>query len=157
MKPRTRLALSYPKRAWMLPSSIPLSMKGTPFIFRKCHSFKMLNLSYLVVLSVAFDSLLMANTLRLVATALPKSTIQRLAQRHGDIFFRFGLVWPLTDIVGCSVLSDDESTKTGDLYIRSVCFSPDGKYLATGAEDKQIRVRHRIYSFKRALWRRFGT
>jgi hypothetical protein len=29
----------------------------------------------------------------------------------------------------------------GDLYIRSVCFSPDGQYLATGAEDKIIRVR----------------
>jgi len=26
------------------------------------------------------------------------------------------------------------------LYIRSVCFSPDGKLLATGAEDKQIRI-----------------
>ena len=39
-----------------------------------------------------------------------------------------------------SVLVDEDSTKTGDLYIRSVCFSPDGKYLATGAEDKQIRV-----------------
>ncbi|KAK7680213.1 hypothetical protein QCA50_016722 [Cerrena zonata] len=38
------------------------------------------------------------------------------------------------------VLSDEDSTKTGDLYIRSVCFSPDGKYLATGAEDKQIRI-----------------
>ncbi len=28
----------------------------------------------------------------------------------------------------------------GDLYIRSVRFSPDGKYLATGAEDRKIRV-----------------
>ncbi|KAM9939599.1 hypothetical protein OXX80_000920 [Metschnikowia pulcherrima] len=28
----------------------------------------------------------------------------------------------------------------GDLYIRSVCFSPDGKLLATGAEDKLIRI-----------------
>lgn len=28
----------------------------------------------------------------------------------------------------------------GDLYIRSVCFSPDGKFLATGAEDKLIRI-----------------
>ena len=41
-----------------------------------------------------------------------------------------------------STLADEAATKTGDLYIRSVCFSPDGKYLATGAEDKQIRVRN---------------
>ena len=27
-----------------------------------------------------------------------------------------------------------------DLYIRSVCFSPDGKFLATGAEDRLIRI-----------------
>lgn len=40
-----------------------------------------------------------------------------------------------------SVLVDEDASKTGDLYIRSVCFSPDGKFLATGAEDKQIRVR----------------
>jgi glucose repression regulatory protein TUP1 len=39
-----------------------------------------------------------------------------------------------------SVLIDDKANKYGDLYIRSVCFSPDGKYLATGAEDRQIRV-----------------
>ena len=39
-----------------------------------------------------------------------------------------------------SVLADESAGKSGDLYIRSVCFSPDGKYLATGAEDKQIRV-----------------
>ncbi|KAI9491939.1 WD40-repeat-containing domain protein [Zychaea mexicana] len=38
------------------------------------------------------------------------------------------------------VLQDDGVQKDGDLYIRSVCFSPDGKYLATGAEDKQIRI-----------------
>ncbi|KAH3664098.1 hypothetical protein OGAPHI_004812 [Ogataea philodendri] len=45
-------------------------------------------------------------------------------------------------------LSDESSassngsydTDTGDLYIRSVCFSPDGKFLATGAEDKIIRI-----------------
>ncbi|CAB4476076.1 unnamed protein product [Rhizophagus irregularis] len=38
------------------------------------------------------------------------------------------------------VLDDTSVDKTGDLYIRSVCFSPDGKHLATGAEDKQIRI-----------------
>lgn len=32
------------------------------------------------------------------------------------------------------------SNANGDLYIRSVCFSPDGKLLATGAEDKLIRI-----------------
>ena len=41
-------------------------------------------------------------------------------------------------------LQDESVDKEGDLYIRSVCFSPDGKYLATGAEDKQIRVRKDI-------------
>ncbi|KAF9949775.1 general transcription repressor [Modicella reniformis] len=34
----------------------------------------------------------------------------------------------------------DDAAGKEDLYIRSVCFSPDGKYLATGAEDKQIRI-----------------
>ncbi|CCH61957.1 hypothetical protein TBLA_0F04240 [Henningerozyma blattae CBS 6284] len=30
--------------------------------------------------------------------------------------------------------------ESSDLYIRSVCFSPDGKFLAAGAEDKLIRI-----------------
>lgn len=37
-------------------------------------------------------------------------------------------------------LQDGSLPEDGDLYIRSVCFSPDGTYLATGAEDKVIRV-----------------
>lgn len=38
------------------------------------------------------------------------------------------------------VLVDDAASTAGDLYIRSICFSPDSKYLATGAEDRQIRI-----------------
>ena len=37
-------------------------------------------------------------------------------------------------------LQDHNTAQDGDLYIRSVCFSPNGQYLATGAEDKIIRV-----------------
>ncbi|KAK8213225.1 general transcription repressor [Zalaria obscura] len=39
-----------------------------------------------------------------------------------------------------SHLQDNSLSPDGDLYIRSVCFSPDGAYLATGAEDKIIRI-----------------
>lgn len=39
-----------------------------------------------------------------------------------------------------AVLQDESIKIEGDLYIRSVCFSPDGNYLATGAEDMQIRI-----------------
>jgi len=34
----------------------------------------------------------------------------------------------------------EDAAKDGDLYIRSVCFSPDNKYLAAGAEDKTVKV-----------------
>lgn len=37
-------------------------------------------------------------------------------------------------------LQDSSVGEDQDLYIRSVCFSPDSKYLATGAEDHQIRL-----------------
>lgn len=46
-----------------------------------------------------------------------------------------------------SVLNDDTASPVGDLYIRSVCFSPDGKLLATGAEDKTIRVSVYLYYY----------
>ncbi|KAF9528664.1 chromatin associated protein [Crepidotus variabilis] len=38
------------------------------------------------------------------------------------------------------ILVDETVSEAGDLYIRSVCFSPNGKYLATGGEDNQIRI-----------------
>ena len=34
----------------------------------------------------------------------------------------------------------DDQNADGDLYIRSVCFSPDGKHLVTGAEDKTVKI-----------------
>jgi glucose repression regulatory protein TUP1 len=40
----------------------------------------------------------------------------------------------------CELQDDAVENKDGDLYIRSVCFSPDGLLLATGAEDRRIRV-----------------
>ena len=44
------------------------------------------------------------------------------------------------EILQSSVVEDENAPKAGDLYIRSVRFSPDGKLLATGAEDRKIRV-----------------
>lgn len=44
-------------------------------------------------------------------------------------------------------LQDESVDKDGDLYIRSVCFSPDGSFLATGAEDKQIRASSALPDF----------
>ena len=40
-----------------------------------------------------------------------------------------------------STLNDETASQAGDLYIRDVCFSPDGKYIATAAEDRFVRVR----------------
>jgi glucose repression regulatory protein TUP1 len=34
----------------------------------------------------------------------------------------------------------EDPLKDGDLYIRSVCFSPDNKFLAAGAEDKTVKL-----------------
>ncbi|KAL1921532.1 uncharacterized protein VTP21DRAFT_11248 [Calcarisporiella thermophila] len=40
-----------------------------------------------------------------------------------------------------TMLIDENIARDGsDLYIRSVCFSPNDQFLATGAEDRQIRI-----------------
>lgn len=44
-----------------------------------------------------------------------------------------------TDVLR-STLVNEQVQKDTDLYIRSLCFSPDAKYIATGAEDHVIRV-----------------
>ncbi|KAI8376477.1 WD40-repeat-containing domain protein [Radiomyces spectabilis] len=49
-------------------------------------------------------------------------------------------VYDTVTAVRVAVLQDENAGRDGDLYIRSVSFSPDGKHLATGAEDKQIRI-----------------
>ncbi|OMJ18011.1 Transcriptional repressor tup12 [Smittium culicis] len=49
-------------------------------------------------------------------------------------------IWDVETGQIISVLIDKSVTKTEDLYIRAVCFSPDDKYLVTGAEDNNIRV-----------------
>ncbi|CCC70059.1 hypothetical protein NCAS_0D04780 [Naumovozyma castellii] len=45
-----------------------------------------------------------------------------------------------TAIVTTTTENNETVTTTADLYIRSICFSPDGEFLATGAEDKLIRI-----------------
>jgi len=74
-------------------------------------------------------------------TGRHRSTMPKLARRLGWLFHILQSLPLLTEKCS-SVLVDDTAGKAGDLYIWSICFSPDGKYLATGAEDKQIRVRH---------------
>ncbi|KAI9301192.1 WD40-repeat-containing domain protein [Cunninghamella echinulata] len=49
-------------------------------------------------------------------------------------------IYDTTSFVRIAVLLDETVNREEDLYIRSVSFSPDGKHLATGAEDKQIRI-----------------
>ncbi|PVU85755.1 hypothetical protein BB559_006835 [Furculomyces boomerangus] len=49
-------------------------------------------------------------------------------------------IWDVETGKKISVLVDESVTSSEDLYIRAVCFSPDDKYLVTGAEDNQIRV-----------------
>lgn len=66
---------------------------------------------------------------------------QQVALRK--LIYKYEIGYGLIDKT--SVLQDENASREGDLYIRSVSFSPDGKHLATGAEDKQIRVSHHSF------------
>ena len=50
-----------------------------------------------------------------------------------------------------SELIDEWAKQSGDLYIRSICFSPNGRYLVTGAEDNHIRVRYTLHQHRLVL------
>ncbi|KAG6093362.1 hypothetical protein E4U30_004410 [Claviceps sp. LM220 group G6] len=39
---------------------------------------------------------------------------------------------------------DDAPNKAADLYVRALTFSPDGRYLLTGTEDKLLRIRSSV-------------
>ncbi len=68
--------------------------------------------------------------------------MQRKGERYGTFLWTSSTRDLLPPKSRYSELVVDEANKDGDLYIRSVCFSPDGNYLATAAEDRQIRVSH---------------
>lgn len=67
------------------------------------------------------------------------------------VFFGFNNLYIIS--LHCRALGETSTTEDlADLYIRSVVFSPDGKKLATGAENKTIRVweiesKQVVYSF----------
>jgi len=95
------------------------------------------------VSSVVSDSRPMESISLQGVTGRRKSTIPKLARRLGWLFHILQSLPLLTEKCS-SVLVDDTAGEAGDLYIWSVCFSPDGKYLATRADDAQIRVRHLV-------------
>jgi hypothetical protein len=72
------------------------------------------------------------------AIARLKYLMFKLAGRFGAQLLLF--TRKKTNLVFLSVISDESTPKSADLYIRSVRFSPDGKLIATGAEDHKIRV-----------------
>ncbi len=71
---------------------------------------------------------------RLLATGCNKTT-QVFDVATGELVARLS-----DDTAGPGNNNENGVSSTGDLYIRSVCFSPNGKLLATGAEDKLIRI-----------------
>jgi WD40 repeat protein len=88
----------------------------------------------------------MARSWLRVAIEQLRSLTPRPETKPGKIALAF--VWlDVVPLIECllgihflSVLADDTALQAGDLYIRSITFSPDCKLLATGAEDRLVRV-----------------
>ena len=71
----------------------------------------------------------------MIGTALRRSMIQMMELRHGMTSLSIDFVHSI--IVHLSELYDN---KTSQGILHSICFSPDGNYLATAGKDKRIRV-----------------
>ena len=117
-------------------SFIPLPMHREPLLFFLAfyiHSFTFTS----VVCCVCFSA-----DGRYLATGCNRTTQIFDVQTGGKIWYavKFLLYKKTKSLNFYSVISDESTPKSTDLYIRSVRFSPDGKLIATGAEDHKIRV-----------------
>jgi len=106
-----------------------------------CHGIVNILMLVFPVTSIVSDSRPMESISLQGVTGQRRSTILKLARRLGWLFHILQSLPLLTEKCS-SVLVDDTAGEAGGSLILSVCFSPDGRYLATGASDKQIRVRH---------------
>jgi len=74
--------------------------------------------------------------------------IRKLGIKYGSVFSQCMLAdgpLVLTLSLLYSVLVDETIDHTDVMYIWDVCFSPDGKLLATAAGDKVVRVSSRTF------------
>jgi WD40 repeat protein len=53
---------------------------------------------------------------------------------------RLAFIYDVASGENICVLQDENIALTAEIYVRSVCFSPDGKYLATGDEGSLVKV-----------------
>ena len=140
-------------RALRLQTKPKTGASDTTLTFRQTSALILRLISSINPLSVVSNSATTASGLPQVATKPPKSILfqpenvfslsfssssSSLFHHHRFIISQSRSALALALISTHSVFTDD--SKSGDSYLRSVCFSPDGKYLACGAEDKTIKL-----------------